>query len=502
MPVLVKEIIAPDTYHTPDGPVRATPRRIRHWLRQGQRMLAKGLPIPVPWEHQDDAKPDGAMHLAENATRNAGFVEGFFLDRDGRLWGKLDIPDADKARHIQKNVRFVSPELDDAWTDGDGREWKDIITHVALTPRPVHYKQTPFGTKPRLSHPRRGSVWLSLDQGSHYRAGRVAGRLSRPGRTNMATSTTTPRPTRTQRRLSAKKRKDQRLSASTDTTTAEERKRQRDAGDAGPDAAARLSADAGADDAADAGADDAADGDGANGDAQQELIDGIRQLLADKMHLDLPPDTDAETILRDLYAALHGHPGIDLVDDDDDGDAADTDDDDQLSEDSEDGDDDHDASGTSIDGPPNDAREEMPRATLSHTRKVLRQTPEFQAMTEEVIEARTDKLLGKLAGYEREGRCSPAKARELRQLVNRHRLSFANKGDHNVLLLQARLEEIADVPAGTYGDKKQRLSHAQEQKPRTEWGNAEGDKRKVSPERAQEIVEEMRQNGVLAKSGR
>lgn len=162
MPLLVKEIIAPGDYHTDDGIVRATPQRIRHWLKQFKRMKAKGLPIPVPWEHQEGAKPlSHNDRLAQQATHNAGFWRGAFIDRDGRLWGKLDIPNEDDARHIERSVRYVSPEIDDHWVDGDGQVWKDIITHVALTPRPVHYKQKPFGAKPRLSSGR-GAVQLSM----------------------------------------------------------------------------------------------------------------------------------------------------------------------------------------------------------------------------------------------------------------------------------------------------------------------------------------------------
>ena len=165
MPLLEKEIIAPDEYHTPDGVVRATPARIRHWYRQGQKMLGKRLQIPIPWEHQDDAKPrTAAQKLAEQAEYNVGFVRRYFLDKDGRLWAVLDIRDEKTAEHIARDVRYVSPELDPEFTDGDGQVWKDVITHVAITPHPVAHRQSPFGTKPRLMSHGRRCVWLSLDQ--------------------------------------------------------------------------------------------------------------------------------------------------------------------------------------------------------------------------------------------------------------------------------------------------------------------------------------------------
>jgi hypothetical protein len=162
MPLLQKEIIAPDEYHTPEGVVRATPARIRHWFRQGQRMLAKRLQIPLPWEHQDGAKPKRPEErLADQARNNTGFLRRYFLDRDGRLWGLLDIPDPKTAEHVARDVKYVSPEIDPEFTDGDGQVWHDVITHLAITPRPVAHRQSPFGTRPRLSH---NCIHLSLCQ--------------------------------------------------------------------------------------------------------------------------------------------------------------------------------------------------------------------------------------------------------------------------------------------------------------------------------------------------
>src|SRR6185437_14051258 len=76
MPVCVdKEIIAPGAYHTADGLVRATPSRIRHWYEQGRKMLVKRLQVPLPWEHQDDAKPQKqGDRLAQRCQHNAGFL--------------------------------------------------------------------------------------------------------------------------------------------------------------------------------------------------------------------------------------------------------------------------------------------------------------------------------------------------------------------------------------------------------------------------------------------
>lgn len=60
-------------------------------------------------------------------------------------------------------------------------------------------------------------------------------------------------------------------------------------------------------------ADDADDDDDALDTTTDEgLIQAISAIFAQKLHLQLPPDTDPRSFLRDLYAALHGHPGIEL----------------------------------------------------------------------------------------------------------------------------------------------------------------------------------------------
>jgi hypothetical protein len=64
------------------------------------------------------------------------------------------------------------------------------------------------------------------------------------------------------------------------------------------------------DDAEDFDEDDDDSDDGAEV-TEQELIDDIRDLLNDKMGLDLPDHVSKETVLRDLCVALHAHPGWD-----------------------------------------------------------------------------------------------------------------------------------------------------------------------------------------------
>jgi len=499
MPILDKEIIAPDVYHTADGLVTATPGRIRRWYRQGKKMLQKGLPIPVPWEHQEGAKPDrAAVRLANQAKLNAGHVRDYYLDRRGALWAQLDIPDPADAAQIAKCVRFVSPEIDDEWEDGDGQVWKDIITHVALTPRPVHYKQKPFGAKAerQLSQPRRGVVWLSLNQGRKFRrlAQRKRRRLSTTGGgTTMATTQATKGKTKG-------KSKAQKLSESEDkkTKTEEELQKEKADGDAGTEESepeAHLSEEDGGADEGEESAEPAGAAEPANAEPDEAgLIEGIRQLLCDKMHLELPPDASKKTILRDLYVALHAHPGIDLTGgpDDDEDDLDDDEDGEQLGEDG------HEQDGSDPnygEGQNNmNAREELPVAAMSaNVKKLSHRVQELEA---DNAALKADQELGRLAAYERQGRCSAAQAAKLRESIGKHRLSFARAKDRKVTELKARLDTIAEVPEGTFGEGKQkRLSAAQETKARTEWGRADGKTTgPLDPERAKAAAQEQLQN--------
>jgi hypothetical protein len=68
-------------------------------------------------------------------------------------------------------------------------------------------------------------------------------------------------------------------------------------------------------------ADDEDEGDGTPPD-DDALISEVCELLRDKMGVDLPADDlTPESFLRDLYMALHGHPGYDFGGDDADADA-------------------------------------------------------------------------------------------------------------------------------------------------------------------------------------
>lgn len=146
----------------PDGSKRFvtfTPDYCRQQAEANNRMLAAGVPVPVCWGHRDDAKPGRLSRddwESERAKKTAGWVERYAVDSSGVVTAEIEVPDAGDAKQAEA-VRFVSPEIDDC-TDGDGRDWGEVFTHIALTPRPVQHDQPPL-TRLSLT----GRIRLSID---------------------------------------------------------------------------------------------------------------------------------------------------------------------------------------------------------------------------------------------------------------------------------------------------------------------------------------------------
>lgn len=145
-----KEVIRPGTYfyidpdtHKPAS-MTASDEDVRYWHDQGKEMLKAGLSIPIPLEHQPGM---GAMTAAEKAAanlkNNAGFIEDYKIRSGNRLYGLHDIPDESLAKKLPSTIKFTSPWFN-SFTDGSGKKWEGVISHVALTNRPRIVNQEPF----------------------------------------------------------------------------------------------------------------------------------------------------------------------------------------------------------------------------------------------------------------------------------------------------------------------------------------------------------------------
>ena len=154
MPLVEKEIIGPATHWYRDeatGQPRklvVTPDMTRYWAEQGNKMLGLGLTVPVPCEHDFDAHP---MTPADKLKNNAGWVKEYKtrdteengVKRKDVLFGVVDIQDPDIAKKLPTTIRWTSPWIS-SFTDGQGRDWKNVISHLALTTRPRVVNQAPF----------------------------------------------------------------------------------------------------------------------------------------------------------------------------------------------------------------------------------------------------------------------------------------------------------------------------------------------------------------------
>ncbi len=110
-------------------------------------MLADRLNIPLPLNHQPETYPVDAQVLADRVKNNTGFAAKYYTLGDS-LWCDLDVTDADIAPKLATTIKYVSPQISPKFVDGRGRVWNDVITHIALTPRPRFIDQKPFGTDP------------------------------------------------------------------------------------------------------------------------------------------------------------------------------------------------------------------------------------------------------------------------------------------------------------------------------------------------------------------
>jgi len=105
--------------------------RLAQWARNFHEMAGAGIRVPVPWGHSYDPRD------------NAGFVEEIEL-RDGGLWALLNVPNDDDAAKVGSTVRAVSVSINPNFVDGGGRNWGEVIEHVALTNYPVVTDQGDF----------------------------------------------------------------------------------------------------------------------------------------------------------------------------------------------------------------------------------------------------------------------------------------------------------------------------------------------------------------------
>jgi hypothetical protein len=107
--------------------------RLKRWADTGRQLLAAGVAIPINCDHSDAARDV------------VGYVKEFKLDGD-RLLGLCQFIGDDAALMAARNL--VSVGIDPDFTDGQAREWGEVVVHLALTPVPVVPNQDQFVQMP------------------------------------------------------------------------------------------------------------------------------------------------------------------------------------------------------------------------------------------------------------------------------------------------------------------------------------------------------------------
>lgn len=151
MPLYKKSILKVGTYHSPDGTVKVTPQRLKHWARMHRKLTTNSQVVPVDWDHADDPTAAVPMSVDKFASRKrsakntVGHLKGFKVAEDGQSAEiTLDIHRKSAAEAADANSVFVSPVIFDRWKDGAGNEYDDVITHVDFVNHPVDGSQGSF----------------------------------------------------------------------------------------------------------------------------------------------------------------------------------------------------------------------------------------------------------------------------------------------------------------------------------------------------------------------
>ena len=137
-------------YHSPDGQVKVTPSRLRHWAKNFKRLNSASQVVPMHWDHGSDVdslRPLSQNEFTRNQTRSAknsvGKLTDFKVSQDGKS-AEITFQTLDKVatNKVASNAVYVSPVIFPKWKDGAGNQYNDLITHLDLVNHPVDHSQS------------------------------------------------------------------------------------------------------------------------------------------------------------------------------------------------------------------------------------------------------------------------------------------------------------------------------------------------------------------------
>lgn len=165
MPRLLKDVLPAGEFLVSSNVGRIKRSFDRGYLERiaqsANAMISHGLKIPAPFGHSKAAKPATEIEINTNKDvspyHNGGYWEAFVVMEDENhrpvLKGYVDCPgskdDTNSPYYKALNTaKEVSISVNDEFTDGLGRKWKDALLHVALVNNAVVPGQKDFEEVP------------------------------------------------------------------------------------------------------------------------------------------------------------------------------------------------------------------------------------------------------------------------------------------------------------------------------------------------------------------
>lgn len=150
-----------------------TRKQIEDHVRGTKEMIAAGYNPVLFLEHPPKGSEEGAPRSRrqtkiEQLLGAAGWGVDVEIGADGAAAHVLDVTDPKIAEKIQDgSIRFTSPELRPS-VKLDGREFKNVFSHIALTHRPRNPQQTAL--EPALAGPMQFSLddWEPIQMADDY----------------------------------------------------------------------------------------------------------------------------------------------------------------------------------------------------------------------------------------------------------------------------------------------------------------------------------------------
>jgi hypothetical protein len=145
--IFEQTFLKPGRYHVGGNRYRdISPDFISAHVSNTKQLLEDGNNVPILLEHAEPGSEQGSPRdkKAGRIKHGVGWLSDIRVGEDGAAVHVLDIRSKEAAEKMRDgSIKFTSPEFRHLpWIDGKGREYKDYISHVALTHHPRNVEQS------------------------------------------------------------------------------------------------------------------------------------------------------------------------------------------------------------------------------------------------------------------------------------------------------------------------------------------------------------------------